>query len=306
MRRAAGLALALLFAGAPVEAAPEISPIPRPRPVAAALPAPAAAGATVVPRARPEAAAPVEPVVPIAAGVHPRPRPVQGRERIVPPVTQVVMVTVPGLASSLVPRPRPENLKRRSIAVAMVPVRPEPLPETSRSGSVCGIRTIKGTSVPAIPGRVAGCGVDKPVRVTSVQGLALSQPATIDCGTAKALDAWAAKAVQPQFGKLGGGVVGLEVAASYACRPRNNQRGKRISEHGRGRAIDISGFILKNGVTVTVLKGWRDAGQGKILKALHRAACGPFGTVLGPGSDGFHENHLHLDTARYRGGNYCR
>jgi hypothetical protein len=39
---------------------------------------------------------------------------------------------------------------------------------------------------------------------------------------------------------------------------------------------------------------------------MHRAACGRFGTTLGPGSDGMHEDHLHFDTARHANGPYCR
>ncbi len=38
----------------------------------------------------------------------------------------------------------------------------------------------------------------------------------------------------------------------------------------------------------------RDEAQGPILQKLHRAACGPFGTVLGPNSDRFHQNHPPL------------
>ncbi|MFY9319919.1 extensin family protein, partial [Lentibacter algarum] len=53
----------------------------------------------------------------------------------------------------------------------------------------------------------------------------------------------------------------------------------------------------------------RDYGKGKggkAIRAAHKAACGPFGTTLGPGSDGYHEDHLHFDTARYSGGPYCK
>jgi hypothetical protein len=105
--------------------------------------------------------------------------------------------------------------------------------------------------------------------------------------------------VEPVYGK--GRVVELKVAASYACRPRNNQRGNRISEHGRGNAIDISGFVFSNGKEVSVRGGF-----DRKMRQVHKAACGIFGTTLGPGSDGFHEDHLHYDVARYRNGPYCR
>jgi hypothetical protein len=157
-----------------------------------------------------------------------------------------------------------------------------------------------------IAGRIQGCGLAEPVRVTSVGGIPLSHPATIDCTTALALRSWVNEALVPTVGSRGGGVGRIEVYASYACRPRNNQKGARVSEHGRGRAIDIGGITLKNGTMMSVLNGWRDETQGPILRKLHKAACGTFGTVLGPNSDRFHQNHFHFDTARHRNGSYCR
>jgi hypothetical protein len=141
--------------------------------------------------------------------------------------------------------------------------------------------------------------VPDPVRVTAVSGIRLSQPATIDCPTALALDTWVKKAVKPTFGRRE--VVELSIAAHYICRPRNNIRGAKISEHGRGKAVDISGFVLKSGREVTVARDYR----GNIRK-VHKAACGIFGTTLGPGSDGHHEDHLHFDTASHGNGPYCR
>jgi hypothetical protein len=158
----------------------------------------------------------------------------------------------------------------------------------------------------AIPAKLKGCGIAKPVRVTSIDGVTLSQPATLNCTTAKALKRWVSGAVKPAVGRLGGGVASLRVASHYSCRTRNNQPGAKISEHGRGNAIDISAIVLKNGVSLTVLKGWKDRIQGKILKAVHKNACGTFGTVLGPNSDRYHQDHFHLDVAKHRGGAYCR
>jgi hypothetical protein len=63
--------------------------------------------------------------------------------------------------------------------------------------------------------------------------------------------------------------------------------------------------VLGNGQVLDVLRDYR-GGEGKVLRTAHKAACGTFGTTLGPGSDGYHENHLHFDTARYRSGTYCR
>jgi hypothetical protein len=176
-------------------------------------------------------------------------------------------------------------------------------PRQYASGSVCNDRAIQGTAIPSIRGASAGCGIENPVRITAVDGVALSMPATLDCNTARALRTWVTKTVQPAFGR--NNVVGLEVAAHYACRSRNNIRGEKISEHGRGKAIDIAGFKLANGETLTVLQDYKSR-QGKPIRIAHKRACGVFGTTLGPGSDGYHEDHLHLDTARYRNGPYCK
>lgn len=227
----------------------------------------------------------------------------------VPAKTVKVVLATSGTAVRISPRPdiRPENLKRRFI-VRAAGVRTQPAAPVviGKRGSVCGDPAIKGRPLSAIPGRLKGCGVAKPVRITSVDGVTLSQPATLNCDAARALKTWVSGTVKPTVGRLGGGVSSLRVAAHYSCRTRNNKKGGKISEHGRGKAIDISAIILKNGVALTVLKGWGDKVQGKILKAIHRNACGTFGTVLGPDSDRYHRDHFHMDVARYRSGTYCR
>jgi hypothetical protein len=101
-------------------------------------------------------------------------------------------------------------------------------------------------------------------------------------------------------------VAALRVPAHYVCRTRNHRAGARISEHGKGRAIDISAIILDDGTTITVQDDWNGSQYGTALRRMHQNACGVFGTTLGPGSDGMHENHFHYDTAQHRGGPYCR
>lgn len=177
--------------------------------------------------------------------------------------------------------------------------------ETAKGGSVCGVAAIKGKEIPPIRASVKGCGLAEGVRVTSVSGVRLSTPADIDCATAKALNGWVNDTLIPSVGSAGGGVAGLEIAASYVCRPRNNQKGNRISEHGKGHAVDISAIVLESGKAISVRQDWGSGKGGRILKKVRAAACGPFTTVLGPGSDRFHRDHLHFDTARGRGP-YCR
>lgn len=233
------------------------------------------------------------------------PRP-EARATLAPVPELREVLSTSGVFRSPRPEARPANMPRAQ-TIRVAGVRTQPLPgTTSRKGAICGARDIEGVRLSPITARVQGCGVEEPVRVTAVAGVALSQAATMDCPTAMALREWVTEGVVPTIGNRGGGVARLNVAGHYACRTRNNQKGARISEHGRGRAVDISGLVLKNGTVISVLNHWRDGTAGPILKDLHRAACGTFGTVLGPNSDRFHRDHFHFDTARYRSGSFCR
>jgi hypothetical protein len=176
----------------------------------------------------------------------------------------------------------------------------------TRGGGLCGDPGLEGTLSGLVADPVNGCGIDNAVRVTSVYGVRLSQPATLDCRTARTLGAWVTQSAKPEVGGMGGGLSGLRVAAHYVCRTRNHQKGARISEHGKGRAIDISALQLRDGSEISVLDDWGKGREGRVLRRVHGQACGRFGTVLGPGSDRFHRDHLHFDTARHRGGAYCR
>jgi len=171
-------------------------------------------------------------------------------------------------------------------------------------GSVCRVEDIIGQTVEPLAGR-GSCGIAQPVRVVRVAGVRLSRPATMDCRTARALRSWVETGVKPTLGRFGWEAIRLEIAGGYACRTINNRPGGDISEHGRGRAIDISGISLSNGYTITLTDGWNRRAEGQVLRRLQRAACGPFGTVLGPDADRFHRDHFHFDT-KPRRTPYCR
>jgi len=172
-------------------------------------------------------------------------------------------------------------------------------------GQVCGDPDIQGEAIGEVTGRGA-CGIPSAVRLRAVAGVTFSERPTIDCKTAKALKTWVRNALIPTIGSEGGGVSQIMVVGHYSCRTRNNLSGARLSEHSFGHAIDISGFKLANGERITVLNGWGTADDGAQLRRVHAAACGTFGTVLGPAANAFHRDHFHFDTARYRSGSYCR
>ena len=173
-----------------------------------------------------------------------------------------------------------------------------------RKGSVCGDVDLQGDSIGNVAGAGA-CGVPDAVKVRSVSGVALSTPSLRNCETAKALKDWVDDGVVPAF-KRRGKVVELKVAAHYSCWTRNNKPGAKLSEHAKGNAIDISGFTMKDGQVYTVEESWwRGRGKKPIRKA-YKKACGPFGTTLGPNADKYHQDHFHLDIARYRSGPFCK
>jgi hypothetical protein len=210
------------------------------------------------------------------------------------------------------PTPRPAAPRSRAaFAPERAEVTPAALSPRARDGfgvgpgGLCDDARLAGTAVPTVVG-VGACGIERPVRVTAVAGVSLGKPVTVGCGVARRFADWVESSARPAARKLGSELVSIDTFAGYSCRPRNNRPGARMSLHGLGKAVDVGGFRLADGRTITVTDHWRGAGdKSAFLKTLWRGACGPFGTVLGPGSDGHHENHLHFDVAQRRTP-YCR
>ena len=285
MRAAGPLTLiCIALAGVALAEAPKSSPHPAPRP-SITQPATPVAAPILRPRHRPTALVAAPPIAAESAA-------------------QQADVEVAKVASIPRPLPRPKDLQEQIEQIAMAQPEPEAAPgrkakKESRKGSVCGDPSIRGQEIPAVTSRTKGCGIADPVRVTAIDGIPFSQPATIDCDTAIALKRWMREGMRPAFGNRE--VVQLHIFGSYMCRSRNNVRGAKISEHGRGKAVDIAGFVLSDGKEWTVARDYN-----KQIRRAQKAACGIFGTTLGPGSDGYHEDHLHFDTAERRGSAYCR
>jgi hypothetical protein len=128
--------------------------------------------------------------------------------------------------------------------------------------------------------------------------------ATLACPLVSRLDHWIASAVQPAAQRwFAQPVVEIKQISAYSCRGMNGQRGAPISEHAFGNALDIAAFTLADGRRVSVKGGWqgRPEEQG-FLRDVHAAACQQFSTVLAPGSNRFHYDHIHVDLARRRSG----
>lgn len=147
----------------------------------------------------------------------------------------------------------------------------------------------------------AGCALPFPVEIESFGKEAEVEPGLlVTCGLAETAAAFITGSVKPLASSvLGKTLVGIDQASGYVCRPRNGTR--KLSEHAFGNAFDISGFRFSDGSTLTV-ENAREGKDKAFLDAVRKAACGPFTTVLGPGSDADHANHLHLDRAIRRAG----
>ncbi|MFK7945641.1 MAG: extensin family protein [Paracoccaceae bacterium] len=197
---------------------------------------------------------------------------------------------------SPIPKPRPSSEQ----------IPPPRVTAPAKGKLICEDPRLVGTRAQNVIGHLPGCGILNPVKIREIAGVKLSSPATLDCRTARTFANWVSGVAQPEARRtLGARISKIWLMGTYTCRTRNNRPGARVSEHGAGRAIDVGGFWLGNGQRVTVLGNWGQGAPGKFLRSLWKKACGPFTTVLGPGADRFHQDHLHLDTA-YRSSRYCR
>jgi hypothetical protein len=119
------------------------------------------------------------------------------------------------------------------------------------------------------------------------------------CPMAEQFVSWLREQAAPRVAKAGSALTSVETADDFECRGRNRQTTGKVSEHGKANAIDVRGFTLANGSFI----GLTDVNVAKDLRDdLRESACGRFTTVLGPGSDGYHEEHIHLDLIERRNG----
>lgn len=195
---------------------------------------------------------------------------------------------------------------------ASAPKLTEP-PPAARATCGVSLAMLGVTAVPLEEIEQGACGIAAPVEVASLDGGAINitGKAVVNCQVAETLATWISNEVNPAAQRtLGGKVTNLRVAAGYACRGRNNIKGAKLSEHGSGNAIDIGAIEIAGHGWVMIGKAASSA-ERTFLADIRKAACGPFTTVLGPGSDKYHHDHFHLDLAQRstRGksrGLYCR
>jgi len=205
----------------------------------------------------------------------------------------LMAVTAPAAAEDIpLPRPRPA-------AAPTVAAEPSPCQQRlAASGRVVF------SPLPPLAGPGA-CGAPDVVRLEAVampdrSRVALEPPPTLRCTLAAAVVDWVRDEIGPAAAGLGAPLREIENYDSYDCRGMNRVSGAKLSEHGKANALDIRSLKLADGKVVRLT----DVAVARSFRERIRAsACARFMTVLGPGSDGYHEEHVHVDLAE-RNGDY--
>ena len=140
-----------------------------------------------------------------------------------------------------------------------------------------------------------GCGMADGVKVAT-GGVDLNRPAALSCDLALAFASFEYEFIQPLAVRyLRQPVTRVWHAGTYHCRDIRG-KAKGLSEHAKGRAIDLTGFDLADGTVINIGRDWRAPGpKAEFLRALVKRACERFDVVLTPDHDREHHDHLHLD-----------
>ncbi|HUI96559.1 MAG TPA: extensin family protein [Xanthobacteraceae bacterium] len=189
------------------------------------------------------------------------------------------------------PRPRPAEAP------------PRPLPEPTACERGLADEAVIDRLPPLIgPG---ACGAPDVVRLDAVlmpnhSRVALLPAPTLRCSMAEAIADWVRTDLGPLAGSLGAPLADIENYDSYDCRGMNRIVGAKLSEHGKANALDIRSVKLVDG---RVFRPTEPTVSHDFRERMKASACARFMTVLGPGSDGYHEEHIHVDLAE-RSNNY--
>lgn len=156
-----------------------------------------------------------------------------------------------------------------------------------------------------------GCGIEAPIELSVVlPGIKLEPSGTMRCETALALSRWTREMMLPAAALAlpEKKVTAIANASTYICRNRNSAENGKISEHAKGNAVDISTIAFDKGEPLVMKpRGEDGTPEGAFQRAITATACLFFRTVLSPGSDATHQDHLHLDVLERKGDYlYCR
>jgi hypothetical protein len=206
------------------------------------------------------------------------------------------------------PRARPDRAAAQVVASQPESAPPMEVTDAPAPGpSACRLRlTSELATAPSLPATTGPgeCGGPDLVRLEAVTlpddhgKVALNPPAIVRCTMAEAIVHWIRDDIAPAAAALGSPLKTLD-GSSYECRPRNHIAGAKLSEHGRANAFDLIKLKLANG---KVIDPTDRTTSTEFRTSMRQSACAHFTTVLGPGADPSHENHVHVDLAERRGG----
>ena len=148
-----------------------------------------------------------------------------------------------------------------------------------------------------------------PNATAAIMPAAVTPPATLTCPLVSALDRWVSEGVQPAaLHWFGIQVTEIMQIGSYSCREMVGSGTSSMSEHAFGDALDIAGFTLADGRKITVKDGWHGTPEEQgFLHDVQLYACETFTTVLAPGYNVYHYDHMHVDLMRRSSGSHpCR
>jgi hypothetical protein len=215
-----------------------------------------------------------------------------------------------------IPRPRPAILDARSSAppVSASQNRDQKqagrTDDAARDDEACLARLRAADvrfDIPIMPvAAKSSCAIEAPVRLKSLTTRApavtevhLPEEPIVSCQFAERLTAWLGHLVAPLIGgRMSTDLRAIRTGPGYECRNRNGAANGKLSAHAVGQAIDISGFELSNGKFIPI-KPDGDEAMRDLVDSARIAACGWFTTVLGPGADAAHTDHLHVDIAMH-------
>ena len=219
-------------------------------------------------------------------------------------LTAALVVAGLGIPTADVPLPPPRPPVAQAVTAPAVPavaVETDHGPPTDCDKRLAAMAVF--TPKPTLTGPGA-CGGEDLVELDAVllpdgSRVAVAPKATLRCDMAESFAAWLRDEAVPRLKPLNSPVRTVVNENSYECRGRNRAVGGKVSEHGKGNAIDVRSIVLadKRRIVLTDAAAPKDLREG-----LRDSACRRFTTVLGPGSDAYHEQHIHLDVLERRAG----
>lgn len=160
------------------------------------------------------------------------------------------------------------------------------------------------SAYPSAPSSVPPLGPAQGSPVNRFGPVTLKPAATLACPIVSTLDRWLVEGVQPAAQRwFGAPVVEIKQISAYSCRGMNGNSRAHISEHAFGNALDIAAFMLADGRRISVKDGWKGVPEEQgFLRDVQASACQMFNTVLAPGSNVYHYDHIHVDLMRRASG----